>query len=416
MILKIKLNENDRKKVISLKFSVPEKCKKITINKKILSSINNGFKNKIDISFFDSDNKWYGRFDRYKASFEISDKNSTIGVVSSGIWKANFEVFQIYEEIEIELDIQFEIYNNYNIYKGELHTHTNITDGKLDFSDLVEYIKKNEYDFFFISDHNSITAWDQIKNLKKINCYKGLELTTFYGHILLLGVDRYVDWYKKNGALKKIKSIKREVESMNGLMGIAHPFTCGGPFCAGCRWEKSIDPEHFNFIEVWNSKAESYKNNWEAIDAWVEFLKKGIEIFCTCGGDIHRYGDLEVASKIHSLACQNKESMILDSLRAGRFYLSKKSLVTLDINGKTFGEKLYSYSENIVKYKISDPADDLQLFIISKEGMKKLDHQNKEIIWNTENKKDFFVLMGINSQRQLEFLTNPIFIEKRQKT
>ncbi len=413
MILKLKLNENDRKKIVSLNFDVPEKCKRIKVNKKIVSSINNGFKTKIDISFFDSYNKWYGRFDRYKDSIEISDQNATIGSISSGIWKANFEVFQIFESIEIELDIQFDLYTDYNVYKGELHSHTNITDGKLNFSDLSEYIKKNEYDFFFISDHNSITAWDEI-NKKGINCYKGLELTTFYGHILLLGVDRYVNWYKKNGKLKKIKSIKKEIESMNGLMGIAHPFTCGGPFCAGCRWEKSINPEYFNFIEVWNSKAESYKNNWEAVDFWTECLKKDIEIFCTCGGDIHRYGDLEIAMKIHALACQNKESMLLDSLKAGRFYLSKKSLVTLAVNGKTFGEKISTTDDNdiIVQYEITNSINDLQFFMISKSGLKELNLQDNEFIWHSEHNKDFFVLMGIDRERQLEFLTNPVFIEK----
>ncbi len=415
MHFKIKINEKDIKKVLKMSFVVPDKCKKIIVEKKVKESIKKSFRNKIDISFFDGKNKWYGRLDRYKNSLEINDNVSTVGVISSGEWTIYIEIFHVFEEIEIELDICFELYSDYNVYKGELHSHTDITDGKLSFLDLAKYFKEEKYDFFFISDHNSITAWSELKDVSEIKCYKGLELTTFYGHILLLGINEHINWYGKNGNFRKIKSIRKETKLKNGLMGVAHPYTNGGPLCAGCRWEKKIKPELFDFIEIWNSKIDNFKNNWEAVDFWFGCLKKDIKTFCTCGADLHRIGDLDNALSIYAMACKNEETHIVDALRKGHYYLSRRSKLNLEIQDKIFGEKLYFNKDITVRYEILNPCTDLQLFYISKTGLKELDKTEGKFTWNTDNFKDFFVFMGINRQRELEFMTNPIFLEKTDK-
>lgn len=403
---------NNQKQVIKTTFIVPEKCRRITIKKIVNATLGKDFRNKIDIAFFDETGKWYGRFDRYKNSF-IIDESSSIDSIPSGEWQMFLEVFQAYEEMKITLEINFDCYEDYNLYKGELHTHTNITDGKLSFKELKDSLSEKGHDFFFISDHNSITAWEDLAGCDTPKGYKGLELTTFYGHILLLGINNFVSWYDFDGELKSVQAIRDAVKEKGGLMGIAHPFSFGAPFCAGCRWEKEIKPELFDFIEVWNSKQSDYKINWEALNLWIDFIRKGHKIFCTCGGDIHRNGDLENALYMSVLATSNKESKISDAIRKGRTYLSKdKTQLRVTIAGKTFGQTVKSKDEVVIDYDITNTQTVSESFLITKKGIKSLGKlQDSYKLKNLED-SDFVILMGKGKDNSLEFLTNPIFIQR----
>ncbi len=412
MELKVKLTEENRKKIVVMEFEVPERCRKIKFVKKIDYSVQDAFRNKIDVSFFDENGKAYGRFDRYGNYFEISSASHTSKSISPGKWNACFEVFQIYEDIDLELEVEFECAETYKTFKGEFHTHTDITDGKLPPLKMAEYLKEKRYDFFFMTDHNSVDAWDCLKDVEGIGFFRGLELTTFYGHILLLGVQDYVRWYKKNGELRELDKIRKDVKNKKGLMGLAHPFACGGPFCAGCRWETDINPEFFDFIEVWNSKLENYKNNWEAVDLWIEMLKKDIRIFCSCGADFHKTEDMENVLKANVLSVENTEDNITDAIRNGRFYISKNTEVKFSLNGRTFGQTAGKSDSIKIDMEIRGLSEGTNLYYFTKNGMKPFNYGG-ELGINEASlyEKDFVVLMGVNSDRQLEFLTNPVFVE-----
>lgn len=416
MDIKINLSVDDRKKVICKKFEVPEKCRKIIVEKKYASSIESTFRNKIDISFFDETDRWYGRFDRYKEVFTVDSEDIFTENISSGIWEARFEVFQIYEELEICIEIGFELYEEYDHFRGELHTHTTATDGKLSLDEVREYIKENKYDFFFLTDHNSIADWKNLESTDNLSGFIGLELTTFYGHILLLGVNDFVSWHGDNGEIKELHQIRNDVQNKNGLMGLAHPYACGGPACAGCRWEGEINPELFDFIEVWNSKLDNCKNNWEAVDFWIETLKKDIRIFCSCGADLHRRGDLDPALKTIALSVKNNELSILDALRKGRYYLSSGGEVKLNVNGKTFGQSINTGINSVnIDYELKNFEKNTDLFFISKSGMKKLKKSEDAFDWKPDFENDFAILMGMDDKRNLDFMTNPIFIKTISK-
>ncbi|HOO34243.1 MAG TPA: CehA/McbA family metallohydrolase [Thermotogota bacterium] len=412
------LDVSNRSTVVKTTVSVPERCRRITVNKRIEASVDNFFRNRIDISFFDDTGKWYGRFDRGKDTLVIDDESEIIGTIASGQWDVYFEVFQIFETVTIVLDFTFDYYDDYQTYTGELHTHTNLTDGQLSFDELSGCLTEKGYNFFFVSDHNSAAAWDGLDSLKAIRGYRALELTTFYGHILLLGLNGYVSWYRTDGTRKEMKEIREDVRSKGGLMGIAHPYTTGGFFYPGCGWENRIEPEVLDFVEIWNSKVENYNSNWEAINHWLNLLKSDVRIFGTCGADVHRYKDLEPALQMRVLSVKNDESSIIDAIRKGRFYMSRKTDLLLDAGGKVFGQTLSIKNTaeepgkvNIV-YRIDEMNEGTECFIISKSGMIPLNESSGTVNWATENERDFLVLIGIGPDKQLEIITNPIFIER----
>jgi hypothetical protein len=419
MEIRKSINPGHQNTLLISEITVPDNCKRIVIEKKIEASVEGMFMNKVDISLYDPEKKWRGRVDRYKKVLIIDGNSENTGNFVSGKWRLYYEVFQIYEPVEIILNIHFELYEAYNVYTGELHTHTVNTDGKLSLEAVSEYLKEKPCDFFFVSDHNSIAAWDDLKMLSGIKGYRGLELTTFSGHVLLLGLEHSVSWYHEDGTLKELCEIRKEVHSQGGVMGIAHPYANGGPFCAGCRWDGPIEPESIDFIEVWNSKGNNFKGNWEAIELWIEFLKADKKIFCTCGADLHSMGDLDTSLKVYVLSDRNDEKSVVAALKAGRFYLSGETEIQIDINGKTFGQTLRINDQTPenkfipVNYDLKNKSHDLKFFIITKDGLQPLVIEEKLLEWRTEHQRDFLIVLAMTSDRQVALLTNPIFLERK---
>jgi len=288
-----------------------------------------------------------------------------------------------------------------------------MTDGKLSLKELERCVREKRLDFFFMTDHNSITAWNNLNKDSPGKGYKGLELTTFSGHILLLGITDYISWYDNEGELKPLEQIKTDAKEKGGLLGIAHPFANGAPFCAGCRWENPFEPSLFDFIEVWNSKLGDNKQNWEAITLWTEFLRDDHKIFCTCGGDIHKLTDFEQSLCVNVLTNENNEQTIVHALQKGRFYIAQKDVeIQAEIEGKTFGQTVRTQKEIKLLFKTQNCPSTMGLFAITKSGMIGLERDANSCMIKDIQEKDFVILVGIDQKNMLVFLTNPIFIEK----
>ena len=240
-----------------------------------------------------------------------------------------------------------------------------------------------------------------------------MELTTFSGHILVLGIKDYISWYDHNGQVKPLEEIKTGVKEKGGILGIAHPFANGAPYCAGCRWENSFDPTLFDFIEVWNSKLGDKKQNWEAITLWTDFLRDDHRIFCTCGGDIHKVSDLENALSVCVLTNENNETSIINALQKGRFYLAQKGVnIQAEIEGKTFGQTINHQKETKITYKTQNCPEKTDFYVITKSGMISLENNSDFFVLKDNKEKDFVILLGIGENNDVVFLTNPIFVEK----
>lgn len=411
MKLDIKIKREDNKKIQLIKFNVPKGCRKIAIKKHYKHSTELELKTKIDLCFYDSENKFYGRLDRYKEELIIDETNNN-GSILPGKWTVSVEAFAVYNNLKITLEFDYDVSEKFEQYTGELHVHSDYSDGKLKVKELFEYFSARDYDFVFLTDHNTNQGWKEIENSDGMKIYKGLELTTFNGHILLLGINDFINWYDAKGRMRSIESIYKEVKLKHGLMGIAHPHAYSGLFCAGCRWNYEINPHFFDFIEIWNCKMKNWKANWETIELWFDLLSKGKKIMATAGTDFHKPKDIENSIKLNVLSLANTESHIINSLRLGMFYLSKGEKLELKADDKTFGEILRTNKPINLKYKIENNRNDLSsLYIITRKGLKSIKNLEDSITIDTLEERDFIVLMGTTKERKLSFITNPVFIE-----
>ncbi|MCY6354442.1 CehA/McbA family metallohydrolase [Clostridium sp. ZS2-4] len=240
----------------------------------------------------------------------------------------------------------------------ELHTHTNHSDGKHTLMELALSASKLGLKGIAMTDHNTISTYKDIENMKNIaniNILKGLEWTTFYGHVLLLGLKEYVDWrdITKENFSKKIQVAKGKVE----LIGIAHPFRIGSPIATGCYLEYTVeDWNKIDYIEVWSGMFPSIKQqNIRAFKLWTELLNKGFRISAVSGRDWHKSTpeDKYIAATYIGIDSEkgHKDNSIFEAIKKGCLSVSLGQVLTIDVLS---GEKAWTIGDKISKFQLNN--------------------------------------------------------------
>ncbi|MFA5449667.1 MAG: CehA/McbA family metallohydrolase [Clostridia bacterium] len=166
-------------------------------------------------------------------------------------------------------------------YPAELHTHTLHSDGTFTPESLARAAKAEGLSVIALTDHNTIAG---IQPLSKegqkvgITVIHGIEWTTFYGHITVLGGDLTQKW--ECITPQNIIQVVRSVRERGGLVGIAHPFRIGYPICTGGSDEWGLeDYQGFTHYEVWSylSPSVSYTNHL-AEQRYASLCRRGVKL------------------------------------------------------------------------------------------------------------------------------------------
>lgn len=169
----------------------------------------------------------------------------------------------------------------------ELHCHTVHSDGGFQVEELQQEAKKDHLALIALTDHNTFSGCQEIDE-SIIPTIKGIEWTTNYGHMLVLGAKEYVDW--RDALPDNIDEKIKEIKAVGGIVGVAHPYQLGSPLCTGGRWEFNVrDWSAVDYIEIWHDDFSSLKReNERAVEMWTALLDKGYRIAATYGRDWHR--------------------------------------------------------------------------------------------------------------------------------
>lgn len=172
----------------------------------------------------------------------------------------------------------------------ELHTHTLHSDGSQTLEELAEGAVNLGFNAIALTDHNTISGLigkAEIERKYGLRIIPGMEWTTFYGHMVTIGLSDFADWRQVDR--ERIDEGIAAVHRLGGLAGLAHPFRIGSPACTGCFWEYEIGNwSAVDYIEVWSGTFPSIQtNNRRAFDLWTEKLNEGYRIAATSGRDWH---------------------------------------------------------------------------------------------------------------------------------
>lgn len=177
-----------------------------------------------------------------------------------------------------------------NWFAAELHCHTRHSDGQFTVQELIETAKQHFLDGIALTDHNTVSGWGDLPAMNGTAAFpvlKGIEWTTYFGHMLVTGCPVYVDW--RDALPGSIDAKIAEIRSFGGLAGIAHPFELGSPMCTGCFWDYDVRHwENVNYIEVWSKPVSQPQTaNERAVSFWSGLLDRGCRIAASYGLDWH---------------------------------------------------------------------------------------------------------------------------------
>ena len=219
----------------------------------------------------------------------------------------------------------------------ELHNHTVESDGSLTCQELTEYLAADHVDAFAITDHNTTSGQKKIEQLLEekhypISLIRGMEYTTYFGHILCLNLSKYVPWNSIDQHRPEL--LFEAAREKGALVGIAHPFSYGDPFARGCRFEMTVsDYSKVDFIEIFNNPESLHEVNERGTNLWMSLIFSGYQITATSGMDLHNRAKLAgcYATYIEGKSGGNIASELDTAIHMHRTWVSKGALLLTEV-------------------------------------------------------------------------------------
>jgi hypothetical protein len=220
-------------------------------------------------------------------------------------------------------------------YRGDLHTHTVHSDGKLTVAELVEAARAAGLEFIAITDHNNTTHQADGFRDPALLTIVGEEITTPGGHANAwgLGPRDFVDFRVRPGD-PWIEELARGVAATGAVLSLNHPTAQ----CAQCGWEHAV-PAAASAIEIWNGWSGPQE---AAVALWDRLLRSGRRLTAVGSSDFHRRPQPLGRGSVRVWAPELRTPAILRSIREGRVIVmgdgsSPAPMVLLRIEGQEAG-------------------------------------------------------------------------------
>jgi hypothetical protein len=347
----------DRQTYIELPFDVSEGITRVTIE----SSYTERDKHTtIDLGLFDGE-RFRGWSGGNKSSFTVSETDATPsylpGPIRPGKWKLILGVPNIKDSVRSEFTAKVYFARATDApavstfsqaplraasawYRGDLHMHDAHSDGSClsqsgrkvpcPLYRTVESAVRRGLDFIAISDHNTISQFNAMRELQpyfdNLLLMPAREITTFQGHANVYGTTEFIDFRLTSSYVPDINQLLKRVQDLHGVFSINHPGLPSGESCMGCGWiVPNTDFSRVTAIEVVNG--DLAEGPGSGISFWQEQLNKGLRITGLGGSDNH---DADLPPNARSAvgrpttviyARALSERAILDAIRAGHAFI-----------------------------------------------------------------------------------------------
>lgn len=308
-------------------------------------------------------------------------------------------------------------------YRGDLHAHSIHSDAAWDIPDLLAWARAQRLDFCTLSDHNTVSGLAQMDAACSADLLTmgGMELTTFWGHALALGVREWIDWRVRAG--RTMPQIAAEVSARGGTFVIAHPMARGDPHCTGCQWRYAdMMPGAARVVEVWNSDWGCESNNEAGLRLAFDWLNTGHRLALTAGTDNHgrhpeamRYG--------FNVVCADElsERAILRAVRAGHLYISARPQLeltaTCGAQQAMMGDVLNGCAASVqlsARWRDVVGRAELSLIVDAQPHERLSIGASGSQTWTLEQDQAHWCLLTLrDSSGNMLALTNPIYLDGR---
>ena len=228
-------------------------------------------------------------------------------------------------------------------YRGDLHMHTAHSDGSCQSRTgkkvpcpvfrTIEAAEAAGLDFIAISDHNTDTQYDAMRELQpffdKTLLIPSRELTTFHGHANALGAGEPIEFRIGQSFLPDANAMADMVHRQGGLFSLNHPNLPTGERCMGCGWDApGFDMTKVDSVEVDNGgTVREVGDAGLALGFWRSLLDRGLSPTAVGGSDNHN-ADIPAdtsgavgAPATVVYAADLSERAIVDGIKAGHVFI-----------------------------------------------------------------------------------------------
>lgn len=306
--------------------------------------------NLLNVVLIDAEGNWRGRWDRNPAAsgkLILSERGASDGFLPGplppGKWSAAVEVHSILgDPVEYQLAVQpgaaklrhrwGEAADRWVV--GELHSHTQHSDGAHTVRELLLRAYALGIDFLALTDHNATSGLAEAKDAP-ITVLPGCELTTFFGHHPIYGLDRPLPWHA-GGEVADFADLFRRARAEGGLVSVAHPFKIGDPICTGCRMDPPVDPAAIDLFEVWYRRWDDPEHDDDAaLELWDRFWRDGHRVTGVAARDWHgpaQETPFPGEEPFTAVRADDDAGAVIEGLRAGRVVMTGGPLIELEVS------------------------------------------------------------------------------------
>ena len=245
-------------------------------------------------------------------------------------------------------------------FKGNIHTHTNKSDGDADPEVVARWYRDHGYDFLVLTDHNHRTILDYNKDEQRPLMVPGEEVTanTLGGttpiHVNGLGVTRVVEPIDADGVVPTIQANVDAIIEAGGIASINHP---------NYKWAIPLNALKqvvgASLVEIYSGvpgvNDEGAPGRLSSEELWDGVLTAGRVIFGVAVDDSHHYHDFtpQLANPgrgwVVVRAAELEGRAIIDALASGDFYAST-GVTILELDATPEAVSLKIEHEDVYKY------------------------------------------------------------------
>jgi len=219
-------------------------------------------------------------------------------------------------------------------FKGNTHTHTNMSDGDSSPEVVANWYKQHDYDFLVLSDHNILTDTGKLAHLvdSTFLLIPGEEVTTAFNkkpvHVNGLNISEFVAPIKDTTLVGTIQRNVDAVRQADGVPHINHP---------NFRWafdhEVIFEVKHDKLLEIFNGHPHVHNfggGGWPSMEnVWDALLTRGKRIYGIAVDDAHHFqGEFSAKRSnpgkgwVYVLSKSLTADEIVGNLEKGLFYAS----------------------------------------------------------------------------------------------
>lgn len=399
-------------------FDVPCGIRKLTVSysyfrktKGILGDLHPT--NTIDIGLVDEKGRFLGWSGSAHKSIYVGEFDSSNGYLSEpineGKWGIIVGAYHVMPEgVEVTYEFEFEEKGEELLF-GDLHVHSDASDGEFDMFTLGKKAKKIGLDFLAAANHNNYSENLNLPHLGGFTFIPAVEWTHYNGHMNFFGVKAPFENSFIANNLDEMRKLIQNARDLGAVISVNHPKCRFCPY----KWQ---DDGSFDMMEIWNGPMR--KTNTDGIEWWTQLLKEGRKIPAVGGSDFHRNKSfVSLGNPVTAVWSESRKAEdILNGIRAGRCFVSKSidgPRLRLGYGGARMGETAKYSNETEIEIS-AEKLGGAKIILVTRDGEQTVFKGGKDEFSGKFNlpKTNFAYIKAVKGRRQtVKAVSNPIYFE-----